>query len=410
MTDQPPFDRQVNPGARPIVRRCPSCGETIMSAARQCRFCGRHIGGPTKAVEPTAGAEAASQSSPVDPSDAIAEVRAETTPDDLKGARNPHDWYGSLDEPATPSTRPIVWPCPWCGKKIMSVARECRFCGRIVDPPTRAAEPTADAEKVAESRPKDPSGAIAEGWAEATPDELALARNLLDWYESLDEAAIQQVDAALSGEYVLVPRTQVQQLQEDWNLLEKLKRSDVNARAANDSRSEENGAIVAPEVQELRQRLQEVEEELAHERTERQVAQTARVIDNTAMAWRAEHMFLTDYDMDQLEAQVMESDVYGPLSQRYDPATATRMALDLMLYSMPRWRDKVMKAAVDARIQDIEAMALRNAQASGQSGPAGSAPSRLEILREISEELDSSRPSGLWSGVPHALPDDGPGG
>lgn len=259
------------------------------------------------------------------------------------------------------------------------------------------AEP-AEAEQVAPvaDEPLQPDSGFEEYWGDATDEQLAQARSVYDWYSQLDQNAIAQIDATLSGQYVLVPAQQIEQLQQDWNLVEQVRSGKYQPQNQVDSYDyDDDGEQIDPTVAALNDRVAELELERMQQQQAFQMQQSAGAIDATYDQWRNEHPELDANDLAALEQMVVQSGVFGPLAAQYGDAQATVMALDQMLYANPQFREKAIQPLIDERLQQ-EMLAVQEQQARGQrassisgasAGPPGETASTLDPEEAMIEEL-----------------------
>lgn len=226
-------------------------------------------------------------------------------------------------------------------------------------------------------------------------DNLATARAVYDWYSALDEYAIQQIDATLSGQYVLVPQDQIQFLQQNWDLIEQIKQGKTDSLPSESFVDDEYDNQVDPNIDALNQRIAQLEAERMQEQTAAQLQQSSATIDATYNQWREQYPQLSDADFSQLEAMVVQSGIFGPLAAQYGDAQATVMALDQMLYANPELRAKAVEPLVNERLQQ-ELQAAQEQQARGQrassisgaaAGPPGETAVNLDPEEAMIEEI-----------------------
>lgn len=235
---------------------------------------------------------------------------------------------------------------------------------------------------------------ITEYWNDVEPEQVAQARAVYDWYSQLDQQAIAQVDAALSGRYVMVPQEQIAVLQQDWELLQQVK-----AGAIRPNQQPVDGSIPPidsdeqsdPATAELAARVQRMEEEQFAAQQQAFVAQTQAAIDGAYEEWKADHPYLDARDLAQLERDLVSSGVYAPLAQQHGDAAATKMALDQLLYANPALRDKAIQPLVDERLQqsivEAQSQQARGQRASAISGSAPAPPSEGAVPMDPDEAM-----------------------
>jgi hypothetical protein len=230
-------------------------------------------------------------------------------------------------------------------------------------------------------------------WGDVPTENLETARAVYNWYSQLDEYAIQQIDATLSGQYVLIPTEQVELLQSNWDLLEKVRSGQQTPSADIDDYSDDPS--VDSDIDALNQRIAQLEAEKMQEQQAAQLQQTASVIDATYVQWRDQHPELSDDDFARLEAAVVQSGMFGPLATQYGDVQATVMALDQMLYANPEFRNKAIEPLVNEKLQ-AELQAAQEQQARGQrassisgaaAGPPGETAVNLDPEEAMIEEI-----------------------
>lgn len=268
------------------------------------------------------------------------------------------------------------------------------FVEPVTDQPIDVPADT-NAEQIGDE-PLQPDSAFEDYWGAATDEQLGQARAVYDWYSQLDQNAIAQIDATLSGQYVLVPAQQIEQLQQDWNLVEQVRSGKYQPQNSTDTYDyDDESGQVDPTVAALNDRVAELEMERMQQQQAYQIEQSASTIDHVYEAWKSEHPELDANDFATLEQMVVQSGVFGPLAAQYGDQQATIMALDQMLYVNPGLRDKTLQPLVDQRLQQ-EMQAVQEQQARGQrassiSGasaePPGETASTLDPEEAMIEEL-----------------------
>ena len=264
----------------------------------------------------------------------------------------------------------------------------------FVEPVTDASDPDGTPEPtLIDDEPSDQPLYIDEVFDGVPTENLAAARAVYDWYSQLDEYAIQQIDATLSGQYVLVPQEQVQFLQQNWDLIEEVRRGKYSPDDADVYDDVNDGGD--PNIDALNQRIAQLEAERMQEQQAAQLQQSSSVIDATYNQWRDQHPQLSDTDFAQLEQMVVNSGIFGPLAAQYGDAQATVMALDQMLYANPDFRAKAVEPMVNERLQQ-ELQAAQEQQARGQrassisgaaAGPPGETAVNLDPEEAMIEEI-----------------------
>jgi hypothetical protein len=232
-------------------------------------------------------------------------------------------------------------------------------------------------------------------WGDIPEENLPTARAVYDWYSQLDENAIAQIDATLSGQYVLVPAQQIETLQNNWDLLESVRSGEYQRQNVDVDDEYSDNVSNNPDIDALNQRIAQLEAEKMQEQQAVQLQQTASVIDATYVQWRDQHPELSDDDFARLEAAVVQSGMFGPLAAQYGDVQATVMALDQMLYANPEFRNKAIEPLVNEKLQ-AELQAAQEQQARGQrassisgaaAGPPGETAVNLDPEEAMIEEI-----------------------
>ncbi len=205
-----------------------------------------------------------------------------------------------------------------------------------------------------------------------SPQDLETAIGVAGWFNRLNPAQVQSIDALLSGQYVLTPTTQASASPppetvapvddgEDW----------LDPRAAQEI------ARLRTELDGIKSSLTPVVE--SQQQTQRQQIEAAIGSASTAYATERE---LTDQDMAKLQAAVSQSGIYPTFYQRTggDAALAMRQALDTVFYTTPEFRDREVKAQVDAQLQQLSQTQRdeqkKQQQLSALSSTGGTVPRR----------------------------------
>lgn len=205
------------------------------------------------------------------------------------------------------------------------------------------------------------------------------AKSLVDWYANLDQAQVQTIDAALSGEYVLVPAAQVAELQARWDQLQQPAAPTQPAApsAPNPAEYGANGyepegtgdPILAAQLAATRQEVAQLQATQMQSQIDQQVAKSAEQIATAADAWVAAHPELTEADVAAVQNQALQSGIYGPLAARYGDAEATRMALEQAAAVVPTVQQKVLNARA-AQLAAEQATQIAQQQAAGTRASA----------------------------------------
>lgn len=241
---------------------------------------------------------------------------------------------------------------------------------------TTAASVPADTTAVETEQSSEPVDEPEPSPLDGIPDEqLPTLRAVYDWYSNLDAEAIQTVDAALSGQYVLVPADQVQMLAENWELLEQVRSGKFRQNDTTDTTGTSFEEDIDPEVAALRDKVAQLEYTQEQERIMERVNQSASVIDTAYNEWKEAHPHLDERDFAVLEQAVYQSGIFPALAERYGDAQAVKIAMDQTLYSLPTLRDKALQPIIDERLQqELAAVQEQQARGTRASAIAGTSP------------------------------------
>jgi hypothetical protein len=234
----------------------------------------------------------------------------------------------------------------------------------------------------------DPSTDDTPVWSGVDDDQQLMARTVYDWYTKLDGDAIATVDAALSGEYVLVPNDQIQLLQQNWDRLNNPQQpvaQDEYMQNPYYGDDDEDG--VDPQIAELQQRLEYFEDQQAYQQVMAEIDDTAQVIDHVWDQWKSQHNYMTEEQYAWIEDQTIQTGVYEALASRYPADQAARMAFDQILYGTPELREMALGPVVDERVHREMMAAQEQAQRGMRaSAVAGSSPHEPDMAAMSPEE------------------------
>ncbi len=206
---------------------------------------------------------------------------------------------------------------------------------------------------------------------EFTQSDVETAINIAGWYARLDQTQIQQIDALISGHYVLSPTTQPGP-------------APSSATAPVDDGEDWLDPRAAQEIQRLREEIDGVKKSLTPVVETQQQSQQAQIMAaiEGAAATYAEERNLTPDEMQRLEQAVSQSGIYPSLYQRArgDAAKAMRESLDTIFYTTAEFRDREVKAQVDAQLQQLSQSQRdeqeKQRQMSALSSTGGTVPRR----------------------------------
>lgn len=224
----------------------------------------------------------------------------------------------------------------------------------------------------------------------------AQAKQLLDWHQSLSPQDISTVDQALSGEFVMVPVAQIEQLQNAWSDMERWKAGQAPAGQTQQSPPQHSGEYNPyddpefqqasnPQVEQLQTTVAATQQQVAamqQQQMQQNIAtETERISSEIQAAeaqWRSNHPYLDDADMEVLQNHITSSNTFGPLQAQYGTAEATRISFEQAAAVIPRVQSKVTDAIVNQRVAQgqatVEAQQLNGTRASAIAGGATTPP------------------------------------
>ena len=224
----------------------------------------------------------------------------------------------------------------------------------------------------------------------------AQAKQLLDWHQSLSPQDISTVDQALSGEFVMVPVAQIEQLQNAWSDMERWKAGQPPAGQTQQSPPQHSGEYNPyddpefqqasnPQVEQLQTTVAATQQQVAamqQQQMQQNIAtETERISSEIQAAeaqWRSNHPYLDDADMEVLQNHITSSNTFGPLQAQYGTAEATRISFEQAAAVIPRVQSKVTDAIVNQRVAQgqatVEAQQLNGTRASAIAGGATTPP------------------------------------
>jgi hypothetical protein len=238
-------------------------------------------------------------------------------------------------------------------------------------PPAATIDASADITEGEDPDPYDRSAPIAE-W---DPDDQDRARALVSWADGLTEEATAQVDAVLSGNYALVPLEDVPAITAFYQARQSGQTGTPPPAQAPAPAWEEDPDLPPPDPRfdQLQQRLEQTEAQVAQEAQTRQLEITRTDINQGADEWFSQHPYLSPDDRTRLESWVIESGAYIQHASRHEPRQAVQQALVQALAVDPIVAQRRIDAQVADRLeQERAALASQTRQNAGSSALAGS--------------------------------------
>lgn len=196
---------------------------------------------------------------------------------------------------------------------------------------------------------------------ELNEDQIRQAVELNDFMAGLPPEAIQAFEALLSGQYQLVPTSQIQQWQQ---------------QPQQQSQPEESDLLEDGQDREARNRISTLENELVGLRQQ----QAQRVADENLArvnagrdSWVAEHSELTQDEINGLVNKLTRSQILpGLVASTGSVELGMRAALDQIYWSEPKYRDIELNKRLEAERIQAEETTKRKRKASSVAGSGGS--------------------------------------
>jgi len=252
-------------------------------------------------------------------------------------------------------------------------------------------EPVDDYSETSEPEPQQETV-----WTGYDDSQQQMARGVFDWYQKLDQTAVATVDAALSGDYVLVPAEQIETLQQNWDQLHAPQQERINEEEYGQYGDVDPEDPLVQEMMELKNKVEFFEQQQINSQINETVEQQAQIIDDTFQYWCSQHSYLEPSDMLKAQEWVLNSGVFETFASQYDSQTATLRSLDQALFTDPQLRMKAVQPMIDQRLQEemqaAQEQAMRGMRASAVSGSSGTEPdmSALNPEEAMIEEIRRS--------------------
>jgi hypothetical protein len=238
-------------------------------------------------------------------------------------------------------------------------------------PPPPPLDASADITEGTEAPPLDRTLPITE-WATEDQDR---ARALVSWADGLTEETTAQIDAITSGNYALVPVDDIPAITAFYQARQSGQTGTPPPTQAPAPAWEEDPDLPPPDPRfdQLQQRLEQTEAQVAAEAQTRQLELTRADINAGADEWFAQHPYLDATDRSRLESWVIDSGAYIQHASRHQPRQAVQQALVQALAVDPVVAQRRIDAQVADRLeQERAALASQTRQNAGSSALAGS--------------------------------------
>lgn len=258
-----------------------------------------------------------------------------------------------------------------------------------VDEPV-VTEPTVEGEATG-AEPAQSTPAFTFAGVDYGPEDLAQAVQVRNWYQTLNNQQIASIDAMLSGQYRLVPAHEADPVVAPASQTQ----PPASATAPASSPSpvvDEAGEWLDPHAQaaitrletelaQMREQFQGAVTPIIQTQAEQELQARRTVIASATETFQSEYS-LTDDQMQALGQAVVQANIFPSLIQRHnnDIASATRAALDMMLWSTPTFRDPVIQQRAAADLQRLTdesaANVTKQKQMTALTSSGGSVPRR----------------------------------
>lgn len=254
--------------------------------------------------------------------------------------------------------------------------------------PAEDAPPAGDDEPGGEPQPAADSPPDVDTATQATLDaqggQLTEQQQAVwEWYGTLDPQAIATIDAALSPDYTLIPVDQIKELQDNYDLLQRVREGRLldtptgtvnGSTPATDDFWEDMDPRVRVAFEAQQAQLAALENERMRDQVDDAVRQTIGVIESAEQSWRATHTEVTDAEWDAIQTWAVNSGQYRQLSAQYGDAEAATRLWDYAMTLQPSYQQRLIDEQVNARLGTYADDIARGQAASAVSGAASSPP------------------------------------
>lgn len=227
----------------------------------------------------------------------------------------------------------------------------------------------------------DPSDPPIPAWSALSEAEAEAAYQTHQWATSLTAPQVEGINALLSGEYVLVPRSQWEQVEGGRT------DSPPSSSSANDNDDGDDDfldpAVKArmdkyeQELRDLRESQRAIDEERqrsAQRNIESQQEMLLRAIDTASSKFAIEHGIDTSL-VEQIQQVAADRGLLAPNMQRYaSPEDAVSATLAEAAWLVEAFRENKLQAELDARTAQQESQAQEAAARKGRAAAVSSSP------------------------------------
>lgn len=231
-------------------------------------------------------------------------------------------------------------------------------------------------------------------WEQMSGDQRASALQVAEWAAGLDDTAMQTVDAALSGDYVLVPLSDLPAIQRFYQAQQAspAQPAPPPGYPANPNRQglpadprwqepplfggdPDDPFTSDPRFQQLQQQVQQLTETQQRAQEAQVTAWTRGEIESGAADWWAApaNADLTAEDRARLEDAVVRNGYYAAQASIHDPRTAITLAFQQAVATDPIVQQRRIDRQVAERLEaERNSLAFQQQQNAGTTALAGS--------------------------------------
>lgn len=223
-----------------------------------------------------------------------------------------------------------------------------------------------------------------------SPDQVARAIQVHDWYDRLNDNQVQAVDALLSGQYRLVPANEAAPVppitQQGQPQPPVTPPAPTDIPAVGDEAGEWLDPRAQAEVNRLQSQLDQIRQQfngavtpLVQSQVDAQHRQHMQSIDNATSAFKDAYQ-LDDSLIETIGRSVVQAGVLPSLIQQHqgNVEAATRQAYEMMFWTTPTFRDAYMQSKNTADLADLAVQEKANAdkqrKMTALTASGGSAP------------------------------------
>lgn len=206
-------------------------------------------------------------------------------------------------------------------------------------------------------------------------DQIDAALKVKEWADGLDDTAVQTIDAALSGNYVLVPITDLPAIQRFY---ESQSSTPPQTPPQPGDKGWEDIPLPGfedddPRLQQLQQQVSQLTEAQQREQEAAQIQWARTEIDTGAEVFFTSNPDITPEDRARLEDYIIQTNLYAGLAAVHPPRTAVQMALQQAAALDQDLVNRRLQAQVDQQVAaQIESLRQQAQQTAGSTALSGS--------------------------------------